>query len=317
MVKRSDNKSSILPLTTDDILGESRGTPASDRFSTISSMNSQSTLPSLSTYSQRQHHRSRLKKIRDNLNSRLTVPKYFKRMFAVKSLDFETAFWEMINLLINPKRVYKSSYYQKQTKNRWARDDPSFVIILCFGLIISAICWGLMYTTGFIGIFKLILYMVIVDFLLFGLVIATLGWIVANKYFLLPEAKQTENPNSNSNFPFISKYFTFNSILEWSYCFDIHCNAYLVIWLTLYFIQFFFLPLLRMNNVLSTLLGNTLYFFALSYYFLITFYGYNGLPFLKKTEYILLPIIAFIVLWITLTVFGFNMANYMCEAYFN
>jgi len=254
-------------------------------------------------------------KIRDNINSGIRVPKYFKRMFNVQSLDFETAFWEIMNLIINPKRVYKSSYYQKQTKNRWARDDPSFVLIICFMLTVSAIFWGLMYTSGVLGILKLILYMVIVDFLIFGTIISTLGWILANKFLLQPDARQMSN--ANSTFAFLNnKYITFDSILEWSYCFDIHCNAYLIVWFTLYFIQFFFLPLLRMNNIFSTLLGNTLYCVALSYYFLITFYGYNSLPFLQRTEYLLVPIGVFVLLWLLLTSYGFNMANYMCNAYF-
>lgn len=313
----SRRNESILPLTADDILKDA-SPPSSnkqfDRFSVAGSVNSQNTLPSISAYAQRQSQNSRIKKIRDNLNSRLTVPKYFKRMVIFNSLDFETAFWEMINLIHNPKRVYKALYYQKHTKNRWARDDPSFVLILCFFLFISAVFWGLLYTSGILGIFKLVLYMVIVDFILFGLAIATLGWILANRFLLQPDA-QSMRDVSTSNF--ISKYFSFDSILEWSYCFDVHCNAYLLIWLCLYCVQFFFLPLLRMNNFISTIVGNTLYFFALSYYFVITFYGYNALPFLRKTEYILTPIIGFAIIWILLTASGFNIANYMCNAYFD
>lgn len=311
MPKKHD---SILPLTTDDILGGRPLTSTNfDRVSLTGSMASQSSLPSLGSYSQRQLQRNRDKKIRENLNSRLKFPKYFKRMFVFNSLDFETAFWEMMNLIYNPKRVYKALYYQKQTKNRWARDDPSFVLILCFFLFISAVFWGLMYTTGILGILKLILYMVICDFLLFGLAIATIGWVLANKFFLLPDAQPLTTNSSNA----LAQYFHFDSILEWTYCFDVHCNAYLIIWLCLYLVQFFFIPLLRMNNFISTIIGNTLYFFALSYYFLITFYGYNALPFLYRTEYLLVPIILFVIVWVCLTFTGVNIANIMCNSYFN
>jgi hypothetical protein len=312
MPKKSNNQ--LLPLTTDDIIGGRPMSQQFDRLSIAGSVNSQSTLPSINSYSQRHQQRSRVKKIRDNLNSRIRIPKYIKRMFVFNSLDFETAFWEMMNLINNPKRVYKALYYQKQTKNKWARDDPSFVLILCFFLFISAIFWGLMYTSGILGILKLILYMVIVDFLFFGLLIATIGWILANKFFLKPDS-QISNLNNSSNI--FTKYFNFNSILEWSYCFDVHCNAYLIIWLCLYLVQFFFIPLLRMNNIISTIIGNTLYFFSLSYYFLITFYGYNALPFLYRTEYLLVPIIGFIIAWLCLTFTGVNIANIMCTSYFN
>lgn len=318
MSKRNDSNP-ILPLTLDDIpknLPNVSNSSQNDRFSMISS--NQGSIPSVSTYAQRQSKRSQLKKIRENLNTRIKVPKYFKRMLIFNSLDFETAFWEMLNLLHSPKRVYKSLYYQKQTKNKWSRDDPSFVLILCFLLIISAIFWGLMYTSGVLGILKLVLYMVIVDFILFGLVIATIGWIFANKFLLQSDAHiMGESLSNNSILNFIHKFIVFDSILEWSYCFDVHCNAYLIIWLCLYFIQFFFIPLITMNNIFSTIIGNSLYFIALSYYFLITFYGYNALPFLQKTEYLLAPVILFVITWLILTISGINIANIMCDSYFN
>lgn len=285
-----------------------------DGISVAGSMSSQNTLPTSTTYAQRHQHRTRIKKIREHLNSRFQVPKYFKRMCVFNSLDFETAFWEMVNLVHSPKRVYKALYYQKQTKNKWARDDPSFVLILCFLLFISAVFWGLMYSSSVVGILKLILYMAIVDFLLFGVLIATAGWILANKYLLQPDAQSIGDPNSSN---VLSKYLYFDSILEWTYCFDVHCNAYLIIWLCLYFVQFFFIPLLRMNNFLSTIIGNTLYFSALSYYCLITFYGYNALPFLSKTEYLLVPIFGFTLAWFVLTFTGVNVANIMCSSYFD
>lgn len=315
MSKRNDAKPLILPLTSDDIVGEAPTSSQFDRLSVASSMPSQSSLPSLSTYAQRQSHRSRLKKIRDNLNSRFKVPKYFKRMVVFNSLDFETAFWEMMNLIYNPKRVYKSLYYQKQTKNKWARDDPSFVLILCFFLTISAVFWGIMYAPGVVGMLKLILYMVVVDFLLFGLVIATIGWVLGNRFFLLPEAQPVRDSSRPDTI--FSKYFKFDPVLEWSYCFDVHCNAYLIIWISLYLLQFFLIPLLRMNNIVSTVLGNTLYLIALSYYFIITFYGYNALPFLHKTEYLLLPLAGFAVAWTVLTLSGVNIANVMSNSYFD
>lgn len=331
MSKRNDNKGPLLPLTTDDIIGDDSTiqnsilNPQLDNISMASSMPSQISLPSLSTYAQRQSHRTRVKKIRDNFNSRVKIPKYFKRLLIFKSLDFETAFWEMMNLIYNPKRVYKSLYYQKQTKNKWARDDPSFVLILCFFLTISAVFWGIMYSSNITGVFKLILYMVIVDFLLIGLVISTIGWIIANKFFLLPEAKisssspsSLSSSNDSSNIlSLLNKYLTFNSLLEWSYCFDVHCNAYLIIWISLYLIQFFLIPLLRMNNIISTIIGNTLYLIALSYYSIITFYGYNALPFLHRTEFLLLPIIAFVMIWVILNITGINLANVMSNSYFN
>ena len=64
--------------------------------------------------------------------------------------------------------------------------------------------------------------------------------------------------------------------LEWGYAFDVHCNAFVPILLILYVVQFFFMPILISNSVLSRILGNTMYFAALVYYAYITFLGYNG-----------------------------------------
>jgi hypothetical protein len=325
MSKRND-PNPVLPLNHSDLslnfngdsIRNNASVPQSDRYSVVSSATSQGTLPTVNSFAQAQYKRSRTKKVRDNLNSRFRIPKYFKRMLVFNSLDFETAFWEMINLIHNPKRVYKSLYYQKQTKNKWARDDPSFVLILCFLLTISAVFWGLMYTTGVFGIFKLILYMVIVDFILVGIVVSTIGWVLANKFLLQPDARLS-NEQSKDDFILnvLNRYIVFDSYLEWSYCFDVHCNAYLIIWLCLYFVQFFVMPVLRMNNIISTVIGNTLYFFALSYYCLITFYGYNALPFLHRTEFLLVPILGFVVAWFVLSILGINLANVMCKSYFD
>ncbi|CAG8718426.1 4152_t:CDS:2, partial [Acaulospora morrowiae] len=59
-----------------------------------------------------------------------------------------------------------------ETKNQWARDDPGFVVILSFFLV-SAIAWGLVYGHGLVGILKMSLFMVFIDFVVVGMVIST------------------------------------------------------------------------------------------------------------------------------------------------
>lgn len=41
---------------------------------------------------------------------------------------------------------------------------------------VSAIAWGLAYGLGFVGILRAMLFMVLVDFLLVGSVVATFSW---------------------------------------------------------------------------------------------------------------------------------------------
>lgn len=271
----------MLPLTREDIVGTSVYTP------------SQASIPSFSQPERASSHRASLKSLP---TQRFKIP-YVKRLVNFQSLDFETASWEMLNLLIRPKRVYKSLYYQTQTKNKWSRDDPSFILVLSFFLLVSAVFWGIVYAHGFLGILQLVVYMVVVDFWIIGVLVATLSWYITRKFLMI-------DPHSSG-------------LLEWAYCFDVHCNSYLIIWFALYLIQFFILPILRMNNFLSTLLGNLLYLGALSYYSLITFYGFNALPFLHRTEYLLAPILVFGLMFIIFTVSGFNIANYFTDGYFN
>lgn len=271
----------VLPLTKEDIVGTSVYTP------------SQASVPSFSQPDGASRRRASLKSLP---TQRLKIP-YLKRLLNFQSLDFETALWEMINLLIRPKRVYKSLYYQTHTKNKWSRDDPSFVLVLSFFLVVSAVFWGIVYAHSFLGIIQLVIYMVVVDFWIVGGIVATISWYITRTFLLIDSSS--------------------SHLLEWAYCFDIHCNAYLIIWFALYFVQFFILPILRMNNYLSALLGNLLYLGALSYYSLITFYGFNALPFLHRTEYLLAPILAFGLIFIIFTVTGFNIANYFTEGYSN
>ncbi|KAG8208256.1 hypothetical protein GTR04_4366 [Trichophyton interdigitale] len=90
--------------------------------------------------------------------------------------------------------------------------------------------------------------------------------------------------------------------VEFGYCFDISARAFFTLYLHLYVLQFVLLPVLTRgtgtsSNFLATLLGNTLYLSAFSYYTYISFLGYSNLPFLYHTELILLPIVIMGILW--------------------
>ena len=132
--------------------------------------------------------------------------------------------------------------------------------------------------------------------------------------------------------------------VEWAYAFDVHCNGFVPILLLLYLLQFFFLPILTKPTFLATLLGNTLYFVALSYYQYITFLGYSGmrigrgraspecgcvyalvasvmclvgraaLPFLQYTETFLLPCGIYVVLYVV-SLFFVNISSVVLKHY--
>ncbi|KAF3229418.1 hypothetical protein TWF106_004335 [Orbilia oligospora] len=68
------------------------------------------------------------------------------------------------------------------------------------------------------------------------------------------------------------------------------------------------MPLLSKNWWISLFIGNTLYLVAFSFYCVVTFLGYNALPFLSHTEVILFPIVAFVIVWVV-SLFGINIAR--------
>jgi hypothetical protein len=64
--------------------------------------------------------------------------------------------------------------------------------------------------------------------------------------------------------------------VEWLYAFDVHCNSFFPLFVVLYVLQFFLLPLILGTGFFSTVIANSMYAFAFSYYFYVTFLGYNG-----------------------------------------
>ncbi|KAG7191368.1 uncharacterized protein KQ657_003489 [Scheffersomyces spartinae] len=244
--------------------------------------------------------------------------KMIGRIFKPNTLDFETAIWEIFHLIINPKKMYRSHYYYRHQNGvnglNYTRDDPLFLILLTGFLTVSSVAWGLAYSPKVVDILKLIVYSVFVDFYLTGAVVATISWVLANKVLFR---------NSGSRYSV--------NYIDWWFCFDIHCNSFLVIWCLLYLLQFLLLPILVVkNSIFGLLLGNLLYYVAVSYYFIVTFYGFSSLPFLtaqtsnnskpaKTLQIIILGVVLplLTVVWLLATLFGVNIANLMVDAYFN
>jgi len=220
------------------------------------------------------------------------IPIYFRRIMNYPQMDFELALWQMLYLCLSPKRVYRNIYYNKQTKNHWARDDPAFVVVLATCILVSAFAYGLAYEFGFLGTLKLMFFMVIVDFLLVGFVVATMTWLFANRFLKHSQVHAVEQN------------------VEWAYAFDVHCNSFFPLYLITYVLHFFLLPILKMDNWFSLFIGNSMYLAAWIYYFYITFLGYHALPFLKNTILFLYPVVLVSVLYIILLICGFNIGKH-------
>lgn len=219
-----------------------------------------------------------------------TLPPVLRRLLKTpKHLDFETAIWEMIHLIFKPRMAFRQIYYQHQTKKQWARDDPSFFILQIGLLLISSIVWSSVYGHSFGGFLKMMVNMVLVDFFLFGFTVATIFWLLLNR-------------------PMFKFKSALTSQVEWAYCFDVHCNAFLIIWVSIYLLQFILLPILKLQNWFSLVVGNTLYCASFAHYFILTFYGYSQLSFLKNISFVLFPSLFFGMLYI-ISLVGIDLAS--------
>ena len=160
------------------------------------------------------------------------------------------------------------------------------------------------------------LYMVFVDFFLAGTIVATLLWAVSNRFF-------THRSHTHAT----------DQSVEWAYSFDIHVNSFFPFFLNLYLAQLVLSPVITRANWVCLFFGNTLYLgespsllpdsgnpadtspVAFSQYLYVTYLGYNALPFLIRSELLLIPVAVLFVGWIV-SLLGFNVAKGVLGLYF-
>lgn len=238
-------------------------------------------------------------------SNEVRMPRFFKRLFKFPQMDFEMAMWEIMSLIIAPKKVFRQIYYHKQTTKTYHRPDPSFTYLLSFLLILTSLAWGFAYADGFLQTLHISLVFIFGHFLLLSLLTATLFFFLVGRLLgpgagLLPGRRRgLYNLGQDDG----------KEELEFGYCWDVAIRAFVPVWLFLYVVQFLCMPLVGTTHWVSLLLSNTVYLFALNYYFIITFLGYNALPFLHHTELLLVPIAVFTILWFA-SLFGFNMSKH-------
>lgn len=107
--------------------------------------------------------------------------KFLRRLFHFQQMDFEFAFWQMVYLMSAPQKVYRNFQYRKQTKMQYARDDPAFLVLLAAWLLVSSAGFTMVVGFGVVRYLKLLLYVIFVDCIGVGLVVATCLWYLSNK----------------------------------------------------------------------------------------------------------------------------------------
>lgn len=236
----------------------------------------------------------------------MRMPRFFKRLFKFPQMDFEMAIWEMTSLLIAPKKVFRSIYYHKQTKNTYHRADPSFTYLLSFFMLLTGLAWGIASTPNFANTVRLTLLFVFVHFLAISVLVATAAFFLVGRLLGPGIAGLPGRRRQQGLFTPEAE----RESLEFGYCFDVAIRAFFPVWVMLYVVQFLLWPLLSRDYWISLFLGNTLYAVALGYYTIICFLGYNALPFLHHTELLLSPTFVYAILWFA-SLFGFNIPKHI------
>ncbi|KAF2641275.1 UNC-50 [Massarina eburnea CBS 473.64] len=243
----------------------------------------------------------------------IRMPRFFKRLFKFPQMDFEMAIWEMMSLIIAPKKVFRSIYYHKQTTKTYHRPDPSFTYLLSFFQLLTSLAWAFAYTSSVPSFLRISLIFIFVHFLLFSLLTATLFYFLI-KHLLGPNSKLLPGRRRGLYDLGGGADGEGKEELEFGYCWDVSIRAFVPVWLFLYVVQFLCMPLVGTDHWVSILLSNTLYLFAFNWYLIITFLGYNALPFLHHTELLLAPIAVTTVLWFS-SLFGLNLSKHMAPVF--
>ncbi|KAF1988310.1 UNC-50 [Aulographum hederae CBS 113979] len=224
----------------------------------------------------------------------LRMPRFFKRLFKFPQMDFEMAIWEMTALIIAPKKVFR------KTKNTWHRPDPSFTYLLSFFLLLTSLAWSLAYADGVAKTIRITLVFIFGHFIGSSLVVSALAYFLVGRLLSgLPGRRRGlfGPPGDGEQ-------------LEFGYCFDVSIRAFFPLWVFLYVVQFLLMPVIAKDYWASLFFGNFLYLAAFGYYIIITFLGYNALPFLQHTELILTPFAVLVVVWF-ISLFGTNLPKHL------
>ncbi|KAF3479888.1 uncharacterized protein GIQ15_06864 [Arthroderma uncinatum] len=212
-----------------------------------------------------------------------------------------------------------------ETKNTWHRPDPSFGYLLSFFLFLTGLAWGFAYQSTFTSIIGLSLSFIFFHFLGASLLVSTIMYFSVGRIFGPngPAAAISEWRGTRSSLGRMRRRGPAQGLfgisgdkehVEFGYCFDVANRAFFTLYLHLYVLQFILLPVLTRGSdtspsFLATILGNTLYLSAFTYYTYISFLGYSNLPFLYHTELLLLPIVVMGILWFVSLILGWGIVR--------
>ena len=217
---------------------------------------------------------------------------YLRRLISPSQMDWEYSSRQMVLLFSSPSKVYELSKYRKSTRDRWARDDPGFLVLLFGFTFMSSFAFGIAFGMNSIAEYALLFFYAFLQVFVFGAFIATITSTVANKRMRITDDMHGVEQH-----------------VEWLYAFDIHANAMFPTVFILSVLQYMFLPFLIRPSYVACILSNMLHVVGFIAYLYITHLGYRSMPFLERTQIFLMPAGPILMLCFFMTILDINLTR--------
>ncbi len=222
------------------------------------------------------------------------VPEFLRRAFQADQMEIDSALSQIWNCLTNPALVYKMSKARKMTKDHYYRDDPAFIVLQLVFLAVTTLAFGLALKATPFRIAYNVVYELGISYVAFGALIATGVWMLVNRFLMTPGAMPHEVKKE----------------VEWQFCLDIHCNAYVGYFFWTQVAHFVLLPLVLRDSFLARLVANLLFAAGATSYLYMTFRGLLEIPTLHRQQVVLYPVLGVATLLVLGTLFtGVNMTH--------
>ena len=188
---------------------------------------------------------------------------FMKKFYHFKQIDYYFAYMNIF-YCFSPLNLAEMSKTRKHLKNKYARDDPGFLLLLIINLFISSICFNL--TLGKFSFFKIFHIFFLQTFgmlILSGLIIALISKFFFDNYLIVSSSQS----------------------VEYTHAFDIHTDSFVTFYFFSIVIPYFLIPICgRDNKFYQIFISNVLFFYGILYYFYVSYVEYFSLPFIKKNQ---------------------------------
>ena len=145
---------------------------------------------------------------------------FMKKFYHFKQIDYYFAYMNIL-YCFSPINLAEMAKTRKHLKNKYARDDPGFLLIIIINLFISSICFNITLDKfSFWKIFHIFFLQTFVMLILSGLIIALISKIFFDNYLIVSPSQS----------------------IEYTHAFDIHTNSFVTFYFFSIIINYFLLP---------------------------------------------------------------------------